>query len=117
MFETLPEDIRRGLEAARKRAQRQHSRLCVHVNDAIFPILRLWETGLAVDARRVPPLRGLVDVYDGPRHVSQCLIIASQADGDETCYEFKRSTAITDLPVRDYADDDRPQAILLPRTI
>jgi len=115
MLEHLPEDIRRGLEAARSRGQRRRSRLCVHVNDAVFPVLRLWETGFAVDARRVPALRGRVDIFDGPRHISQCLIIASEDDGREMIYDFKRATAITDTPVRDYAVDSAAPSGYLPR--
>jgi len=115
MLEHLPEDIRRGLEAARSRSERKRSRLCVHVNDAVFPVLRLWDTGFAVDTRRVPTLRGLVDIYDGPRHISQCLIIASEDDGREMSYDFKRATAITGYPVRDYAVDSAAPAGYLPR--
>lgn len=115
MLEHLPEDIRRGLEAARMRAQRRRSRLCVHVNDTVFPILRLWDGGFAVDAQRVPQLRGLVDIYDGPRHISQCLIIASESDGGEMSYDFKRATAVTETPVRDYADDSVVPMGYLPR--
>lgn len=115
MLEFLPEDIRRGLEAARTRAARRGSRLSVHVGDAVFPILRLWETGFAVDARRVPALRGLVDIFDGPGHLSQCLIIASATDGDEIAYEYKRMTLITEAPVRDYAEERPAPTGLLPR--
>lgn len=117
MLEHLPEDIRRGLETARLRAARQRSRLCVHVNDAVFPVLRLWEGGFAVEARRVPQLRGLVDLFDGPRQIAQCLIIASENDGSEMVYEFKRSTAVTETPVRDYAEDRPAPFGLLPRLI
>lgn len=105
MLEHLPEDIRRGLDAARSRSQRRRSKLCVHVNDAVFPVLRLWETGFAVDAHRVPTLRGLVDIYDGPRQIRQCLIVASENDGNEMTYDFKRATDVSDRPVRDYATD------------
>jgi len=115
MLEYLPEDIRRGLEAAQGRSLRKRSRLCIHVNDAVFPILRLWQSGFAVDSRRVPQLRGLVDIYDGPRHISQCLIIASEDDGREMRYDFKRATAITETPVRDYAEDSAAPFGFLPR--
>lgn len=115
MLEHLPEDIRRGLDAARTRAARKGSRLCVHVNDAVFPILRLWEGGFAVETRRVPQLRGLIDIFDGPRHISQCLIIASETDGAEMSYEFKRATAITSTPILDYAEDKPAPFGFLPR--
>lgn len=115
MFEVLPEDIRRGLEAAQKRAQRRGSRLSVHMGDAVFPILRLWETGFAVDPARCPRLRGLVDIFDGPRHISHALIIAASEDEGEMVYDFKRETVVADGPIRDYAEDRATPGGYLPR--
>lgn len=108
MFQFLPEDVQKGLEAAQRRAQRKGSRLSVHVGDLVLPILRLWETGFAVDARTAPRLRGFVDIFDGPRHVSNALIIAASEDGDDMIYEFKRDTQIPQAPIRDYVDDRAP---------
>lgn len=113
MLESLPDDIVRGIQAAHKRAQRKGSRLSVHMGEAAFPILRLWETGFAVDPARCPRLRGLVDIYDGPRHISQALIIAASADDGEMIYDFKRETVVADGPIRDYAEDRvRPDGYL-----
>lgn len=103
MIEFLPEDVRRGLEAAQKRALRKGSHLSVHVGDESWPILRLGETGFSVDAERIPPLRGFVDIYDGPRHLMQALIIAVAEENGEMTYEFKRETVIHKGPVLDYA--------------
>lgn len=105
MLEFLPEDVRKGLEIARIRAARKGSRLSVHVDDAVYPILSLADTGFRVEARRVPYLRGLVDIFDGPRHLSRALIIAASEDGPVVSYEFKRETIARDTPIRDYADD------------
>lgn len=113
MLEFLPEDIRRGLLMARARPAKGSRRLCVHLNDAVFPVLRLWEGGFAVDSARTPRLRGLVDIFDGPRHLSQCLIIAAAVDGDSMIYEFKRETVANDRAPLDYAPDDtRPAGYL-----
>lgn len=113
MLEYLPEDIRLGLLAAQDRPRRGARRLSVHLNDAVFPLLRLWDGGFAVDSARTPRLRGLVDVYDGPRHLSQCLIVAAAIEGDQTIYEFKRETAAADRAPLDYAPDDpRPAGYL-----
>jgi hypothetical protein len=113
MLEYLPEDIRRGLLAAQDRPRRGPHRLCVHLNDAVFPLLRLWDGGFAVDSTRTPRLRGLVDLYDGPRHLSQCLIVAAAVDGDQMIYEFKRETAAADRAPLDYAPEDiRPSGLL-----
>jgi hypothetical protein len=105
MLEHLPDDIRRGLDVARKRAEQRSTRLCVHLNDAVFPIRRLWEGGFAIDAARAPRLRGLVDIFDGPRHLLHALIIASELDEGEMRYEFKQVTAVGTGPVRDFAEE------------
>jgi hypothetical protein len=105
MLEFLPEDIRKGLLMAADRQARRSTRLSVHVGDAVFPVLRLWDGGFAVDSNRTPRLRGLVDLFDGPRHLSQCLIVAASDEGGTMTYEFKRETAVTDRAPRDYADE------------
>lgn len=115
MFESLPDDIRRGIEAAQKRAMRKGSRLSVQAGEKVLPILRLWDTGFSVDAERAPRLRGLVDIFDGPRHVSQALIIAVGEDCGEMTYEFKRDTPITSTPIRDYVDERPVPGGYLPR--
>jgi len=120
MLEHLPEDIRRGLEAARMRGERRGSRLCVHLNGAAFPVRRLWDGGFALDAARAPRLRGVVDIFDGPRHLLHALIIASELDEGEMRYEFKQVTAVGTGPVRDYAEEaPAPSGFLsfLPRLI
>jgi hypothetical protein len=62
MLEFLPKDVREGLEAARRRDQKRRSRLRVQVGEAVFPVLRFWDEGFALDASLTPHLRGLVDV-------------------------------------------------------
>ena len=105
MLEQLPEDVRRGLDAARTRADRRSTRLCVHLDSAVFPIRRLWDGGFALDAARAPRLRGAVDVYDGPQHLLRALIIASDLDEGEMRYEFKQVTAVANGPARDYVEE------------
>lgn len=113
MLEYLPEDIRRGLEEARRRDRRRKSRLCLHVDGEVVPLLRLWDDGFALDAERAPGLRGLVDIYEGPRHIAQCLIVASAQEGAEMSYEFKRMTTVSDGPARDFGEDgDAPSGYL-----
>lgn len=108
MFEFLPEDIRRGLQAAQTRALRKSSRLSVHVGDEAYPILSLSEHGFSVETGRLPSLRGLVDIYDGPRHIMHALIIAASEEGGQMSYEFKRETMVHTAPLRDYVVD-RPE--------
>ncbi len=115
MLEFLSKEVAEGLALAQKRAARRKSRLRIHVGGEIYPVLRLWEDGLALDAGQIPALRGLIDLYDGGRHISQCLIIASEAENGELICDFKRSTAVADHAPRDYWLDENAPAAYLPR--
>lgn len=109
----LPKELREDLNAARIAGLKKASRLRVMAGDDVYPVLRLWRSGFAVEETRVPALRGLVDLYDGARHLYQCLIVASEAEAGEMRYEFKRSTAATDRAALDYSRDaDAPVALL-----
>lgn len=115
MFEYLPKDLQDGLDAARKRAEKRKGRLCIHIDGQVHPIRRWWEGGFALSARHAPSLRGLVDVYDGPKHIFRCLVIASQSDEEEVICEFKRSTAPADRAALDFCPEAEAPAGLLPR--
>ncbi len=115
MLEFLPKEVREGLEAARNRDRTRKSRLRVQVGEAVFPILRFWHDGFALDAGRTPRLRGLVDVYEGARHVSQCLIVASTVENGELICEFKRSTLAEDKPALDFCRDESAPVAYLPK--
>lgn len=113
MQDDLPREVREGLEAARKRALRHGSRLRLVVGEERLPIRRLWESGVSVDAEGAPHLRGLVDIYDGGRHLYECLIVASEEAAGEMIYEFKRQTPATDRPPADFEQEaDAPVALL-----
>lgn len=115
MLEFLPQEVREGLEAARKRDYKRKSRLRVQLGGAVFPILRFWDDGFSLDATLSPPLRGLVDIYDGANHIFQCLIIASSAENGEVICDFKRLTAVSDRPPLDFwRDENAPVAYLPP---
>jgi len=114
MLESLPQEVREGLDAARKREERRKSRLRVRVGEATFKVLRFWDDGFALDAGFSPDkMRGLVDVYDGSRHVFQCLIVASSIESGELLCDFKRVTAVSDRPALDFwRDQNAPVAYL-----
>lgn len=98
----LPDAVRKGLEDARLAMLRKSGRLCIHEGDQVFRVVKLWESGFAVMAEDVPHLRGFVDLYDGPTHVMQCLVVAShEADGLMN-FEFKRATQVADRPALDF---------------
>jgi len=111
----LPDDVRKGLEAARKRDQKRKNRLRVGDGPEAFPILRFKETEFALDRENAPQLRGLVDIFDGSRHLYQALIVTAAEDGDQMVYEFKRMTQARDSAPVDYQLDPATPVALLPR--
>jgi len=111
----LPKEVREGLEQARKQSLLKKSRLRVHTDDDVFPVLRFWETGFALDIENAPHLRGFVDLYDGAKHLYQCLVVASEENRGEMIYEFKRNTATTDSPALDFVKDESAPVALLAR--
>ena len=115
MTDFLPEAVRAGLEEARKREMRRRSRLCVHAGDEVYPILRYWGAGFSLDADQVAVLRGAVDIYDGPRHLYNSLIVAAGVENGELICTMKRSTMTADRPPLDYARDEDGPAGLLPK--
>ena len=113
MSEYLPKEVREGLELARKLALRNKSRMRVRVGDEVYPVLKFWPGGFALDADNAPHLRGLVDLYDGTRHLYQCLIVASEEELGEMKYEFKRSTAVVDRAPLDFAREENAPVALI----
>lgn len=115
MTDFLPKDVQEGLDAARKRDLRRRSRLRVLAGEEVWPILRFWGTGFSLDADQVQHIRGLVDIYDGTRHLYQSLIVASAIEAGELICTMKRSTAAHDTAPLDYARDEDAPAGYLPR--
>jgi hypothetical protein len=109
----LSKEVQAGLDAAIKKDRKKKSRLRVQTGEDVFPVLRFWDNGFALDAETAPKLRGLVDLYEGGRHLYQCLIVASSEETGEMCYEFKRNTAAADkAPLDFYRDENAPIALL-----
>ncbi|MEW9918404.1 hypothetical protein AB2B41_02220 [Marimonas sp. MJW-29] len=106
-------EIQAGLDAARLEHLRKASRLRLDIDGQIFPVLRMTKTGFSVSAEDAPHLRGLVDLYDGARHLFQCLIVASEEEAGEMHYEFKRATAVADGVPLDFEQDDNAPAGLI----
>lgn len=113
MSEYLPKEIRDQLRAAVSKSKRSRATRCVHVGDEAFAILEMGEDGFSVEAEETPRLRGLIDIYEGPRHLYQALIVAAARHGDTMRYDFKRNTAATlNAPVDFEISDSRPAALL-----
>lgn len=94
-------EIQAGLDQARLKEMKKSARLRVSVGGKIYPVLRMWKTGFAVEAE-APAIRGFVDLYDGSIHLFQCLIVTSAEDTGERSYEFKRATAVADKAAVDF---------------
>ena len=116
MTDHLPEAVRRGLEAARAAALRRSNRLCIHDRGAVHKVLRLWDGGFALAVDDAAPLQGYVDLYDGPRHLATCLIVATGGGDDgERAYEFKIRMPVADRPAADFERPESAPAALIPR--
>jgi len=102
----LPREIREGLAVAHRLAAKKKSRLRVVSGGQSFTVLRVWEDGFSLDVEDAPHLRGLVDLYDGARQLSQCLIVASEEEHGEMRYGLKWATAVQDRPPLDFAVDE-----------
>ncbi|MFQ6553566.1 hypothetical protein AAD018_014610 [Aestuariibius insulae] len=109
----LSKEIREGLEAAQRKSLKQSARLRLMAGSKAYPVIRLWETGFALDLEDAPSLRGFVDLFDGSRHVAQCLVIASQDEGRERHFEFKRRSRVEDeMPLDFERAENAPVALL-----
>lgn len=115
MFQYFSSDLSDGLAAANAQKAQRKTRRRLVADGREYPLSRLWDDGLAVDAALTTHLRGLVDVYDGANHIQQCLIIASEVQAGQLICSFKRSTTISDRPALDYERDENAPVAYLPR--
>lgn len=109
----ISDEVRMGLQRAHTKALRMKNRMRLQSGEITVPILREWDGGFAVDIDIAPALRGRVDIYDGSKHLYQCLVIFSAREGNEMIYEYKRHTPAEDRRIVDYdKPDDKPIALL-----
>jgi len=113
MNDFLPVEVREGLKAARKASLKRNDRLCVHDGDDVYRVRRFWDTGLSLDVAHGDKLRGRVEIYDGARHLYQCLIINSRLEGEEYIFDFKWLNPVSDHPAADFVRPDAVPAGLL----
>jgi len=113
VIEFIPKDVVDDLARARLAKLTKKTRLRVQAGDMRVPLLRLTATHFAIDRAQAPRLRGLVDIYDGARHLYQALVVATSFDGDAVVFEFKRNTAAALGPALDFERSvDAPVALL-----
>ncbi len=109
----LSDEVRAGIRRGEIKDLRRKNRLRVQSGETSTPILRSWDGGFATDVENAPVLRGRVDIFDGSRHLYQCLVIFSSQEGSEMIYEYKRHTPAEDRRIVDYDEpDDKPIALL-----
>ncbi len=113
MTSFLPKEVQQGLEAARKKEMRKKNRLRVKADGEVFKVLQFQDDGFSLDVEDPPHLRGLVDLYDGAKHLYQCLVVASVQDNGETFYEFKRATPHMEKPPLDFVQEDEAPVALV----
>ena len=89
------------LPAALLNGLRDGADLTARAGGRVWTIARLTERGFAVAADEIAPLPGLVDLYDGERHLLHCLVV--RADGAPQSYEFKRATPAREAAPFDFA--------------
>ncbi len=106
MIDHLPKDVREGLDAARKASLKRNDRLCIHDGEDVFRIRRFWADGLSIDAKHGDKLRGRVEIYDGARHVYQCLIENGRTEGGEAVFDFKWLHPVAAQPAADFVRPD-----------
>ena len=113
----LPTDILDHLEEARRRGWHTSPHLRIEAGAQRLAVTRAWEGGFALHASTAPKLRGLVDLYDGARHLKRCLIVASEKDGEEMCYELKVVNDATDEQPVDFERASDAPIALLPKRV
>lgn len=96
----LPDEVQLGMARAAKRGG-DGRRLSVQMGDVVVRILSLDQTGFTV-AQDSPNLRGAVSLFDGPRHMADCLVMRIKGADDVAHYEYKRRTEATASAPTDY---------------
>jgi hypothetical protein len=68
-----------------------------------YPIVSCGPESCLIEAADGSMPRGLVDIFDGERHVAHCLIVLAAPEGPFLRCVFKRRTAPRLDPPRDFA--------------
>lgn len=78
-------------------------RLTMECGRLRFPVVAIGSEGCLIEALDGLVPRGLVDIWEGERHVAQCLIVLAAPDGPYLRCAFKRRTPSRREPPRDFA--------------
>jgi hypothetical protein len=109
----LPKEVQQGLDAARARDLARKSRHWAEMDGHRHRVQKYTQSGFAVAVEDAPHFRGLVDIYEGDRHVAQALIVASEEEAGQMWYEYKWLKPVTDGPALDFfRAPDAPAGLL-----
>lgn len=90
----LPQGFAPGRGRVWTDVPRRSAHLRVKVGDESYPVLRRWASGFAMAADQGPAVAGIVDLYDGPQHLYQCLVIRHETRDAEHVFTVKRADAV-----------------------
>jgi len=108
----LSKDVLASLKAAQTTALKKKNRFHVEFNKVRYPVLLLKQGGFCVEADMAPEIRGLVDLYDGDKHLQQGLIVATRVENGDVHFEFKRRTATTTVAPKDFYQEKSVVALI-----
>jgi len=109
-----PDEMALALRRDAEKKQKKN-RLRVRAGEREFKLRELSENGFVVEDASGKHLRGLVDLYDGSKHLAQCLIVCARATASGMAYEFKRRTRIARNHAPDYVVSENAPVALLTR--
>ncbi|MGR3542368.1 MAG: hypothetical protein ACU0BS_13215 [Hasllibacter sp.] len=109
----LPPEIMADMATARAGRAPARGRVRVRAGGRSVTVLRETRGGFALSVEDAPALRGYVDVYDGAVHRMTCLVVATEVEGGEIRYEYKRATPHMEAAALDYVRAvDAPVALI-----
>ena len=103
----LSKDVLADLENAHRQGLKKKNRFRVEFNKTRYPVLVLKKSGFSLDAELAPEIRGLIDLYDGDKHLQQCLIVASKEENGIVYFEYKRKTATSTCAPKDFYQEKK----------
>ena len=103
----LPKGFEPRLTRPRMSRPVREAQLCAAPGGVYYPVLRRWATGFAVRAGEAPELSGVVDMYDGAEHLSQCLITGKDAANGEIVFSVKGGCGVDYAGVFEIGAEER----------
>ena len=99
----LDEEPRNEVDPPLRLAPLETTGLRVVSGHVSWPIRRIWSDGFSLAIGQ--QIRGLVDVFDGERHVFSCLACENGTDGDEQLFVIQQRNKGHAHAPRDFASE------------